>query len=243
MTEKKLTGILKIPILATVLVMGLMPLATADITSFIISPDTLVAGECNGGFELWLNSSTDMYWHNTSIPPGCEIKIPSETGVTIVSTEFSDASGPKGKVTILTNNTDPANPTVDVVYSIDGGDEVTVPNYPINLGRGKCFTIPVGGNELNICMPTETQDGFLNASTTFPVRSFRDEWNAWLCCPPDITTEHVFNATTEDTPFGVEYPVICLPPTAVPVYSTLGMAGLIGIMSVVLGFATMRRKR
>ncbi|HDS45269.1 MAG TPA: hypothetical protein ENN68_04125 [Methanomicrobia archaeon] len=241
--RENVTGIVKIALVAAVVMIGLTPLANAAITSFTITPDTLVAGECEETlFVVWVNSSTDMHWQNTSIPGGCEFIAPTESGVTIVSTQFWDASGPVGTVAITTNNTDPQAPTVDVAYSV-GSDSAVVPGLPISFEPGTCFSLVIGRSRLDMCLPSETTAGYMNVSTYLALRSFRDEWLVRYCCPPGTTSESVFTAIAEGDLEGMDAPIICVPRTAVPVYNALGMTGLIGIMSVFLGFATLRRRR
>jgi hypothetical protein len=90
--------------------------------------------------------------------------------------------------------------------------------------------------------PTDTEEGYANVSVPgLPLTNITDRYKLRLCCL-EPGTRYYFHATAEGDPEGMSDSLLC---SAVPVpeYNTFGLAALIGIMSVVLGFATVRRKR
>lgn len=234
----ELRGIAKIALIVSVLMIGLTPLANAAITEFTITPNTLESCQ-ETLFVVEVKANESGTWQNTSIPSGCSFIPPTVPGVPIVSTEFWDDSGYVGNVTIKTTDT---LGQVEVTAIIDGFECTNTQTISFNPGDTFTITSPCGGpSKVEGRVPTDTEDGWFNVSSSMPLKDFRDEWLVQICCPePGVPL--VFTATAEGDLVGMNDYVVCEYP-AVPAYNSLGLAALVGIMSVVLGLATVRRKR
>ncbi len=232
-------GIVKLALLATVLMIGLTPLANAGI-SITITPE-----ECNAclmtTYTVQVTSDELWTWQNTTIPKGLTV-VPPTPGQQMVRTDFTDGST-EGFVILTANATDPET-KIDVYANIDGF--IASNTQDITYEPGQCFTItspynPGSMNLMDVCWMTDTSDGYANVSVPgLPLLNITDEYTLQLCCPEPGAVS-TFYASTSSNPDPVSDSIVCS--AQVPVYNTLGVATLVGIMSVVLGVATMRRKK
>lgn len=235
--REKLPGIVKIALVASVVMLGLTPLANAAI-DITITPN--VCHSCMvTTYKVEITSDTPWTWQNTTIPKG--FYVAPLSGSEIVRTDFS-GNGHVGFVIITVNASDPSGNTVDVFAQVDGDSASTT--QTISFAPGATFTItsPFGGaSMMEVRWPTETEEGYAYLSVPFQLLNITDQYTLGLCCP-EPGEESWFTATSEGNLEGDSASVICSL-RAVPVYNAFGLAALVGIMSVVLGFATLRRRR
>jgi hypothetical protein len=236
----KLRDIVKIALIATVLMLGLTPLANAAIT-ITITPE-----ECNScvvtTFTCQVTSEEPWSWQNTTIPANITWLLPTAPGQELVRTDFWNGTVYVGYVSIKSNNPNYLT-QVDVTAKIHG-IEMTI-TQPISYAPGATNNIisPFGGfSTLIFKVPNGAigEEGFLNVSLHgLQLTNITDVYTLGICCvPPE---QFSFHATASSDPVGSSDSLACS--AQVPVYNTLGMAILVGIMSVVLGFATARRRK
>jgi hypothetical protein len=239
----ELRGIVKIALVASVLMIGLTPLANAVIT-ITITPE--ICNSCQmTNYIVQVTSDTPWHWQNTTIPAGISILQPTTGGEQLVRTDFWNNSVYVGNVIIKSNTADFSG-HVDVTATIYPGPDTATNTQPISYGPGDTFTInsplPGGTSMLQVRWPTATEEGYANVSIPgLLLQNITDNYTLALCCPEPGAMSW-FHATAESDPVGDSASVTCSP-LEVPVYNTVGMATLVGIMSVVLGFAAMRRKK
>jgi len=183
------------------------------------------------------------HWQNTTIPAGVFVVAPTTGGVQIVRTDFWNGSGYVGYVTIKSNGTNPSS-KVDVEAQVLGDSALSL-GVPVTYAPGGTFIIPSplpgGAAMLQVRWPTDTEEGYANVSVPgLLLQNITDVYKIGLCCP-EPGERFWFHATAESDPVGMYDSVVCS--AQVPVYNTLGVATLVGIMCVVLGFATARRKK
>ncbi|MBN1455705.1 MAG: hypothetical protein JW945_05610 [Methanomicrobia archaeon] len=243
--RENVTGLLKIALVAMVLMIGLTPLANAAITEFTITPGICISGELQT-YTVKVVSSTCWEWQNTTIPAGYSIETPTAGGVEVVRTEFDgecNGTAIVGNVSLTANAGNPAA-LVDVCATING---ITLCNTQgITYAPGGTFTIdsPWGGSPyFEVRWPTATEDGYANVSVPgCCIWNITDTYYLKVICPEPGSTA-IFFATAEGDLVGLNDSVNCTTPPEVPVYNNFGLTALVGIMSVVLGLATLRRKR
>jgi hypothetical protein len=237
----ELPVMVKMAVVASVLLLGLTPLASATITSFTITPDTCWGCDVITTYTVEVKSDTLWHWQNTTIPAGFHVIEPTTGGVEIVRTDFWDDNGYVGYVCITANPSDPSG-KVDVTAQI--GSDTATTTQAISYEPGATFTInsPWGGAQMLVVRwPTATGEGYANVSVPgLPLLNITDVYTLSLCCP-SVGERSYFHATAEGDPVGQFDPVICSVPA--PAYNTFGSVALVGILSVVLGLATMKRRR
>jgi hypothetical protein len=163
----------KIAVMAAV-IMGLMmfafmPLASAAVTSFSVTPSTGIAGAVDSYNALV--TTTGVTSINITIPMGFIAVTPTTGGVLIARVEFWNTSkGDYYGYATITSNSDYLN-KVDVYSEMQvGGDKFeygpTPPPQDVNYNLGGFTSFEVKVNDgiawANITLPTETEDGLIN---------------------------------------------------------------------------------
>jgi hypothetical protein len=183
---------------------------------------------------------TTWLWQDTTIPVGFIIEAPTTGGVQIVRTDFWNDTVYVGNVIIKANM---ANPSSQVAVTANVLGDTATTTQAITYAPGATFIIKspfVGGaSMLAVRWPTATEEGYANVSVPgLPLQNITD---VYTMQNPDTPGTFYFHATTEGDPVSnVDSVVLSV---SVPVYNTLGLAALVGIQSVVLGFATSRGKK
>jgi hypothetical protein len=163
----------KIAVMAAV-IMGLMmfafmPLASAGITSFRVTPGTGLAGTVDSYDALVTTTGVTMI--NISIPKGFSAVAPTTGGVLIAEVDFWNSTRGMyyGSATITANDTDPTTKVdVDCEFQV-GSDTLKVEAYSQEVsytaGATNRFESGFAGDtsEIKITLP-ETQDGSINVT-------------------------------------------------------------------------------
>ena len=155
----------KIAVMAAVIVgfmvFAFMPLASAIITSFSVTPSTGIAGAVDSYDVLVTTGGVTSI--DITIPAGFIAVAPMSGGVEIARVDFWNSSTKNyyGHATITSNDT---NPTGQVdIYCKFGGDEATSTQYVdyYTAGKKNKFTsgFPSDTSEATIVLPTKTADG------------------------------------------------------------------------------------
>ena len=162
----------KIAVMAAVIVglmmFAFMPLASAEVTSFSVTPSSGIAGLVDSYDALVTTDGVTTI--NVTIPAGFIAVTPAIGGVQIARMDFwNETKGVYyGYATITSNN---ANPTtqVDVYGKFQvGGDEFVYTDTAVvvdyNPGTHTSLSVAVSGDIVwvNITLPTETEDGCIN---------------------------------------------------------------------------------
>jgi len=237
---KKLVRVVMAGIIVSAVMISFMPLVSAAVTSFTITPDTGIAGRM-AAYTVAVDSNTTWTWQNTTIAAGFSVVPPTSGGVQLARIDLWDSSGYYGNVIIKANMADPSG-RVDVTATVDSDTATTTQHITYAPGATFIITSPFGGASLmTVQLPTDIEDGYINVSLPMGMRKMSVAFSQFIRNP---TTPGVycFTATTSDDPIG-KSACVHIFPVPVPVYNTLGLVALVGIMSVVLGFATLRRKR
>jgi hypothetical protein len=164
----------KIAVMAAIIVgfmvIAVMPLASATVTSFTVTPGTGLAGAVDSYNVLVTTDGVTSI--NVTIPPGFIAVAPTTGGVEIVRVDFWNGSTRDhyGYATITAND---ANPTtqVDIYWELGGDAITTIQNVDYAASATNTFESPFGDGSLAIIkLPTVTQNGSINitiSSTTF----------------------------------------------------------------------------
>ena len=155
-------------IIVGLMMFAFMPLASAEVTDFSVTPSSGVAGLVDSYDALVTTDGVTTI--NVTIPAGFIAVEPAIGGVQIARMDFWNTSTKAyyGYATITSNN---ANPTakVDVYCKMQvGGDEVeygpTPQDVNYNPGTPTSLSVTVNGGIVwvNITLPTETEDGCIN---------------------------------------------------------------------------------
>ncbi len=160
----------------TAVIMGLMmfafmPLASAGVTSFTVTPSSGVVGAVDS-YNV-LVTTTGVNTLNISIPAGFIATRPATGGVEIARVDFWNTSTRDyyGYGTVTANNTNPSG-KVDVYCKMRvGGEEVEftrTENVKYNPGDTSTFLVeypegaPLGTATVTITLPTEDDNGCMN---------------------------------------------------------------------------------
>ena len=242
----ELTGIVKIALVLSVLTIGLTPLASAGLT-ITITPGIADCVWKTYTVEITSPCNEPWSWQNTSMPTEIRVEdlVPTAGGVQLVRTDFWNCSKYVGHVIIKSNTSDPTG-SVDVFAMVTNGDVLYSNNtqsIDYTQGAVNVFTSPFPGGESKLVVkwPTDTEEGWANVSLSFMhLTNITDQYTLQLCCPPGAE-QICFKATSSSDPDGDVFCIDCA--EEVPVYNAFGLAAVVGIMGVVLGFATLRRKK
>ena len=156
-----------------VMMFAFMPLASAEVTSFAVTPSTGLAGAVDS-YNV-LVTTTGVKTLNISIPAGFLAVTPMTGGVEIARGDFWNTTGTRdyyGHGTVTANNTNPSE-KVDVYCKMRvGGEEVEFTRTEsVNYNAGDTTTLvvewplegaPIGTAKVNITLPTKTDNGCIN---------------------------------------------------------------------------------
>nr|CBH38554.1 hypothetical secreted protein, containing FG-GAP repeats [uncultured archaeon] len=159
----------KIAVMAAVIVgfmmFAFMPMASATVTSFTVTPGTGIAGAVDSYNALVTTDGVTSI--NITIPQGFIAVTPTTGGELIAEVTFWNSSTKTyyGSATIKSNN---ANPTTRVdIYCKFGGDEVTT-IQTVNYAAGATNTFEAGfpsdTSSAIIKLPTEALEGSIKIS-------------------------------------------------------------------------------
>ena len=237
-----------------VMAAAFVPVATAAV-SLDITPDTNIAGAKTGYTVLGEVGPEDPGYSgcvvlNISIPKEFSAVEPGESGETIATAKFY---GDGWSATVGAKSNDPnfsermdvmvgGTPyTIDVNYGLGGGAKVG----PVDNVEWTKMNITL----MELKLPTAIKDGYFHANMTLPpgvtLTGFLIDTGPYVQNPsePGLYTFHgkIWDCagTLLDWEDG---DVTIVPPAALPVLTPVGLLALVGILSIVLVGATMRRK-
>jgi len=156
----------KIAVMATVImgfmVIAFMPLASAGVTSFTVTPSTGLAGSVDSYNALVTTDGVTSI--NITIPAGFLAVTPMTGGKEIARVEFWNTST-KVYYGYVTVTTEKWNPTTEVdIHCKFGGDEITT-TQDVNYAPGATNTFESGFGDDSLAiikLPKETVEGCIN---------------------------------------------------------------------------------
>jgi len=241
-SSKRLMSVVMAGIIVSAAMMAFVPLATAAVTNFVITPANNLAG-ATSAYTIQVNT-TGFTSLDIIIPARFKAVTPPGGALIARADLWWNTPSPGthyGYVTFTANATDPSN-KVDVFADIGGGT-ATLRGMAVNYAEGATTSIksPFGTNpeRASLTLPTAAAIGSL---------SLHD-------LPDTITNvtvsigEYVKNPTTGDYTFvadGVSETVHIrapAPPVPVPEFNIFGLLALVAILAVAIAFATLRRKK
>jgi hypothetical protein len=172
----------KIAVMATV-IMGLMvfafmPLASAGVTSFTVTPSTGLAGVVDSYNALVTTDGVTTI--NITIPAGFIAVTPTTGGVLIAEVNFwnSTSKAYYGYATIKSSNTNPTT-KVDVVCKLGG--ETATKTQDVDYTAGETSTFESGfacdTSSAIIKLPTVTENGSINITINYTgCPGFNETW-------------------------------------------------------------------
>jgi hypothetical protein len=210
----------KIAVMAAVIIglmmFAFMPLASAEVTSFTVTPSSGIAGLVDSYDALVTTDGVTTI--NVTIPAGFIAVAPAIGGVQIARVDFwNESKGDYyGYATITSNN---ANPTtqVDVYAKMQvGGDEVEygptpqVVDYtpggytPLKVEEGTCTLWA------NTTLPTETEDGYINITVDCLSLGFLEDVSVNIgefVRNPMAACDYVFSADGKTATVSIKKPI------------------------------------
>lgn len=238
-----------------VMAAAFVPVATAVVT-LDIAPDTGIAGAKTGYTVLGGVGPEDPGYSgcvvlNISIPKEFSAVAPDRSGETIAIAEFY---GDGWSATVGAKSNDPnfltrmdvtvgGTPyTIDVNYGLGGGAKVG----PVDNVEWTNMNITL----MELKLPTAIKDGYFHANMTFPpgvtLTGFLIDTGPYVQNPsePDSYRFHgeIWDCAGNLLLDEKDGDVTIVPPAALPVLTPIGLLALVGILSIVLVGATMRRK-
>ena len=150
-------------IMVGLMVIAFMPLVSAEVTSFRVTPGTGLAGTVDSYNTLV--TTTGATTINISIPEGFIAVAPTTGGVLIAEVDFWNSSTKAyyGHATITANDTNPTT-QVDIYGELGGAAITTTQNVDYAAGATNTFESDVAGDTSSaiIKLPTETLKGSIN---------------------------------------------------------------------------------
>ena len=157
-------------IIVGLMMFAFMPLASAEVTSFSVTPSTGLVGAVDS-YNV-LVTTTGVTSINITIPAGFIAVPPTTGGVEIARVEFWNTSRGDyyGYLTVTADIDHPADTVVISGTFRVGGDEFEYGPTPqnVNYTAGESASLKVKVNDgtawANITLPTETEDGCINVN-------------------------------------------------------------------------------
>jgi len=241
-SSKKLVTVVIAAMIVMVAMTAFTPLAAADITSFTITPDTGMAGEVAAYMVMVNTTGYKSMIINVTIPAGFGAVAPTTGGEQIAKVDLYETSGWFAGATFTSNDTN-SSTKVDVKVVFFDGFTLTK-TIDVNYSAGGKTSVSVLSILYgDVTLPTATKDGYLNASVTqldginltnvsIDIKQFVQN----PAEPGDYTFEAKVDGDTADATVHI------IAPAPVPALTPIGLLALVGILSIVLAFATSRRK-
>ncbi len=239
--SRKSHSVLIAGIIVSAVLLAFMPLATAVVTNFVVTPANNLAG-ATSDYTIQVNT-TNFTALNISIPKGFKAETPSAGDLIARADLWWNTPSPGthyGYVNFTANATAPLT-KVDVVADIGGGT-ATLYDMNVNYTEGGTTSIksPFGTTHqerANLTLPTDTAGGYLNITGL----------------PDNITnvtvsiSKYVKNPSAGDYEFvadGEPGTVHIAPPPPVPVpeFNIFGLLALVAILIAVLAVTTLRKE-
>lgn len=255
-SKKLVTVVMAAMIVSTVMTAFIPGAAAGNVTAFNITPDQEIAGTISS-YIMTLNT-TGFSLLNVTIPAGFGAQEPRQDqgGAQIAKIDFWNSSiGWLANVTITANSTQPSN-KVDIEAFVNTTIGVIGPikklGVPANYTLGNTTTInysspPWVSINATLALPTVTKNGSLNISFNIFPLIIKKPNNVSInfgqfVKNPEIPGDYVFTAKADGEPTGVSKTVHIRAPAPVPALTPIGLLALVGILSIVLAFATSGRK-
>lgn len=238
-SSKKLVTVVMVAMIVMVAITAFTPLAAANITSFTITPDTGMAGEVAAYMVMVNTTGYKSMIINVTIPAGFGAVAPTTGGEQIAKVDLYEKSGWFAEATFTSNNANPSTKVDVEVVSAGGFTASTTIDADYSAGGKTSVSVPFLYGD--VTLPTATKDGYLNASVTLPA----DLTNVSIDIkqfvqnpaePGDYTFEAKVDGDTADATVHIRAPA------PVPALTPIGLLALVGILSIVLAFATSKRK-
>lgn len=243
-SSKKLVTVVIAAMIVMVAMTAFTPLAAAGITSFTITPDTGMAGEVAAYMVMVNTTGYKSMIINVTIPAGFGAVAPTTGGEQIAKVDLYKKSGWFAGATFTSNDTNPST-EVDVEVVFDGVTLIKTIEANYSAGGTTSVSVAYLGMSLDgdVTLPTATRDGYLNASVTqldginltnvsIDIKQFVQN----PAEPGDYTFEAKVDGDTADATVHIRAPA------PVPALTPIGLLALVGILSIVLAFATSKRK-
>jgi len=243
--------------MVVVIAAALVPIATAqERVTLDITPDTGIAGE-RAAYQAV--ATADPGYNESvlivlSLPAGFGAIAPTGPGQVIANATLSGEKGETewlAKTKFESNSQDYLN-LMDVTISNNG--DVGTYVIPVDYGPGGGAQVgptDVGGMHIEciLTLPTATVDGFLLGDITIPdevtLTQSTLNINRYVQNPPE-EGEYNFTLGLSDREGNIESATETIhirSPAALPALTPIGLIALVGLLSVVLVGATVRRKK
>ena len=224
--------------------------ANGAITNFKITPDTGMVGDVSA-YQVVVNTTgvSGQLELNITIPAGFSVANDTMTSnVEIARVDIYEDTGYYGNATFTANQT---NPTTDVCVEAKAGTvtaKKTVKNVDYSPGAVNSINVSVGSTNLNatVTLPAASvggSNGYLNASIKLPtghnITNVSISIQQYVQNPAD-EGDYTFVAKVGTATNSSIVHIIA--PAPVPALTPIGLLALVGILSMVLAFATLRRK-
>ena len=236
--SRKLWSLVMVGIVVSAVTMAFVPLAAAGVTNFEITPDTGTTGEV-AAYRAVVNT-TGVTSLNITIPAGFGAKAPTSSGVEIARAYIWDTQGRNWTLVFTAGG----NPSTEI--DVDGYNETGVwsgatVTFDIDYdpGGGVDISSPwSGGSYANLTLPTASINGSLNVSVPLNITNATIDVQQYVKNP---TTAGDYEFVADGVSETVH--IAAVPPVPVPEFNIFGLLALVGILSVVIAFATLRREK
>lgn len=242
--SKRLVTVVMAAMIVSAVMTAFIPVVavTGAITSFKITPDTGMAGDVSA-YQAVVNTTgvSDSLVLNITIPAGFGAVAPTCPGKLLAQVDIYDTNGWYANV-IFEAGPDPA--TQVKVTASDGVDTViTTKTVNYDPGAVSPISASVGSMSLDatVTLPTAGDDGYLNASVEIPGKTLTNvsiDIKRYVQNPTN-PGDYTFIAEVDGDMADATVHIKAVP---VPALTPIGLLALVGILSMVLAFATLRRK-
>lgn len=246
-SSKKLVTVVMVAMIVMVAITAFTPLAAANITSFTITPDTGMAGEVAAYMVVVNTTGYKSMIINVTIPAGFGAVAPTTGGEQIAKVDLFYRAGTSGGLAEATFTSNDTNPSAEVDVKVVFDGFTVTKTIDVNYSAGGTTSVGVSylGMSLDgdVTLPTATKDGYLNASVTLPgvinLTNVSIDIKQFVQNPAE-PGDYTFEAKVDD--YTADATVHIRAPAPVPALTPIGLLALVGILSIVLAFATSKRK-